>query len=48
MAHERVSTPRLEAALERIRPVIAALPGGREARTFASMHDEREWFEGRL
>lgn len=64
MTHERVSTPRLEAALERLRPVVEALPGaleklshgsptfftgeGRKARTFASLHDEREWFEGRL
>ena len=64
MAHERVSTERLEAALERLRPVIEALPGafeklshgsptfwtgqGRKARTFASLHDERQWFEGRL
>ena len=64
MAHEVINTPRLQAALERIRPVIAALPGafeklshgsptffvgdGRRARTFASLHDEREWGEGRL
>ena len=64
MPHERVSTPRLEAALERLLPVVEALPGafekrshgsptfftgeGRKARTFASLHDEREWFEGRL
>ena len=64
MAHEVVSTPRLEAALERLRPVALALPGvverrshgsptfftaeGRKGRTFASLHDEREWFEGRL
>lgn len=64
MAHERVSTPRLDAALDRLRPVVAALPGaserlshgsptfftgtGRRARTFASLHDERKWFEGRL
>lgn len=64
MAHEIVSTPRLEAALERLRPVVAALPGaverrshgsptfftaeGRKGRTFASLHDERQWFEGRL
>jgi hypothetical protein len=64
MAHERVSTERLEAALERLRPVVEALPGtfeklshgsptfwtgeSRRARTFASLHDEREWFEGRL
>jgi hypothetical protein len=64
MAHEVIDTPRLQAALERIRPVIAALPGafeklshgsptffvgeGRRARTFASLHDEREWGEGRL
>lgn len=64
MAHEIVSTPRLDAALERLRPVVAALPDaferlshgsptffcgeGRRARTFASLHDEREWFEGRL
>ena len=64
MAHEVVSTPRLQAALARLRPVVRALPGaeervshgsptffagqGRAARTFASLHDEREWFEGRL
>jgi hypothetical protein len=64
MAHEVIDTPRLQAALERIRPVIAALPSafeklshgsptffvgeGRRARTFASLHDEREWGEGRL
>jgi hypothetical protein len=64
MAHQVIDTPRLQAALERIRPVIAALPGafeklshgsptffvgeGRSARTFASLHDEREWGEGRL
>jgi hypothetical protein len=64
VAHEVVSTPRLQAALERLRPVVAALPGaverlshgaptfftgeGRKGRTFASLHDEREWFEGRL
>jgi hypothetical protein len=64
MAHEPVSTPRLEAALERLRPVVEALPDaferrshgsptffagrGRGARTFASLHDEREWFAGRL
>lgn len=64
MAHEVVSTPRLQAALERIRPVLAELPGvveklshgsptfwtgeRRKDRTFASLHDEREWFEGRL
>ena len=64
MAHEVVDTPRLRAALERIRPVIAALPAaseklshgtptffageGRKARTFASLHDERQWGEGRL
>ncbi len=64
MAHERVSTPRLEAALERLRPVVAALPDaeerlshgsptfftgpGRKGRTFASLHDEREWAQGRL
>ena len=64
MAHEIVSTPRLTAALARLRPVVHALPGaeerlshgsptfftgpGRSARTFASLHDEREWFEGRL
>ncbi len=64
MAHEIVSTPRLEAALERLRPVALALPGviekrshgsptfftadGRKGRTFASLHDEREWGEGRL
>jgi len=64
VAHEVVSTPRLTAALERLRPVVQALPGaeervshgsptfftgpGRSGRTFASLHDEREWFEGRL
>jgi hypothetical protein len=64
VAHPIVSTPRLEAARERLRPVIEALPGaeerishgsptfftgdGKSARTFASLHDEREWFEGRL
>jgi hypothetical protein len=64
VAHPVVSTPRLEAAMERIRPVALALPGavekvshgsptfftadGRKGRTFASVHDEREWFEGRL
>ena len=64
MAHDVISTPRLQAALDRIRPVIEALPGafeklshgsptffvgeGSKARTFASLHDEREWGEGRL
>jgi hypothetical protein len=64
VAHPIVSTPRLEAAMERIRPVALALPGvverpshgsptfftavGRRGRTFASVHDEREWYEGRL
>jgi hypothetical protein len=64
MAHPIVSTPRLEAAMDRIRPVAVALPGvverlshgsptfftaeGRKGRTFASVHDEREWHEGRL
>ena len=64
MAHEVVSTSRLEAAMNRIRPIALALPDvtervahgsptfftgtGRKARTFASVHDEREWFEGRL
>jgi hypothetical protein len=64
VAHPVVTTPRLEAAMERIRPVALALPGaveklshgtptfftaeGRKGRTFASVHDEREWFEGRL
>lgn len=64
MAHEKVSTPRLEAALDRLGPVATALPGtvarrshgsptfftaeGRKGRTFASLHDEREWGEGRL
>jgi hypothetical protein len=64
VAHPVISTPRLEAAMERIRPVALALPGavekvshgsptfftadGRKGRTFASVHDEREWFEGRL
>ena len=64
VAHEVISTPRLQAALERLRPVIEALPGafeklshgsptffvgdGRKARTFASLHDERQRGEGRL
>lgn len=64
MAHEIVSTPRLEAALDRMRPIADALEGvverrshgvptwftreGRTGRTFCSLHDEREWFEGRL
>jgi len=64
LTHPVVLTPRLEAALGRVRPVVAALPGavekishgsptfftaeGRAGRTFASLHDEREWFEGRL
>ena len=64
MAHEIVSTPRLEAAIERLRPVVLAIPGaeerrshgsptfftqeGRRGRTFASLHDERQWGEGRL
>ena len=64
MPHEVVDTPRLRAALDRLRPVVEALPSafekvshgtptffvgkGRKARTFASLHDEREWFEGRL
>ena len=64
MAHEVVDTPRLRAALDRLRPVVEALPSafekvshgtptffvgtGSKARTFASLHDEREWFEGRL
>ena len=64
VAHEVVDTPRLRAALDRLRPVVAALPSafekvshgtptffvgkGSKARTFASLHDEREWFEGRL
>lgn len=64
MAHPVVSTPRLEAALERIRPIALAIPDviekrshgvptfftaeGRKGRTFCSVHDEREWFEGRL
>jgi hypothetical protein len=64
MAHPIVSTPRLERAMTRIRPVALALPGvvervshgsptfftaeGRKGRTFASVHDEREWYEGRL
>ena len=64
VAHEVISTPRLQAALERLRPVIDALPGafeklshgspaffvgeGRKARTFASLHDERQWGKGRL
>ena len=64
MAHPIVSTPRLEKALKRIRPIALALPEveerrshgsptffagvGSKARTFASLHDEREWFEGRL
>ena len=64
MAHPIVDTPRLNAAAERLRPVIARLPDaeerishgtptyftgpGRKGRTFASLHDEREWGEGRL
>lgn len=64
MAHPLVSTPRLAAAMERIRPVALAIPGvvekvshgsptfftgpRRSDRTFCSVHDEREWFEGRL
>ena len=64
MAHPIVSTPRLEAAMKKIRPIALALPDvtekpshgtptffagpGSKARTFASVHDEREWFEGRL
>ena len=64
VAHPIVSTPRLEAAMERIRPIALALPGvverpshgsptfftaaGRAGKTFASVHDERQWFEGRL
>ena len=64
VAHEVVDTPRLRAALDRLRPVVEALPSafekvshgtptffvgkGSKARTFASLHDEREWFEGRL
>jgi hypothetical protein len=64
VAHEVVRTPRLLAALERLRPAAQALPGveervshgvptwftgpGRRGRTFASLHDEREHFEGRL
>jgi hypothetical protein len=64
VAHPIVSTPRLEAAMEQVRPLALALPGvvekvshgsptfftgeGRKGRTFASVHDEREWFEGRL
>ncbi|HET6830795.1 MAG TPA: MmcQ/YjbR family DNA-binding protein [Solirubrobacterales bacterium] len=64
MAHPIVKTPRLKAAMERIRPITLALPGvvekvshgsptfftadGRKGRTFASVHDEREWGEGRL
>jgi hypothetical protein len=64
VAHPIVSTPRLEAAMERIRPLAMALPGvveklshgtptfftaeGSKGRTFASVHDEREWGEGRL
>lgn len=64
MTHPIVSTPRLEAAMQLIRPIALALPGvverlshgsptffngeGRRGRTFASVHDEREWGEGRL
>lgn len=64
MTHPVVNTPRLVAAMERIRPVALALPGvvervshgsptfftaeGTTGRTFASVHDEREWGEGRL
>ncbi len=64
MSHPVVNTPRLVAAMERIRPVALALPGvvervshgsptfftaeGPKGRTFASVHDEREWYEGRL
>ena len=64
VSHPLVSTPRLEAARSRLRPVIAGLPGaeerishgtptyftgaGRKGRTFASLHDERGYFEGRL
>jgi hypothetical protein len=64
MAHPLVSTPRLEAALAALRPLVAAIPGaeerrshgtptfftgpGRRGRTFASLHDERDHFEGRL
>ncbi len=64
MAHPIVATPRLDAALERMRPIAAAVTGvvekvshgsptwftkdGRAGRTFASLHDEREHFEGRL
>jgi hypothetical protein len=62
--HPIVSTPRLEAAMERIRPIALALPDvverpshgsptfftaeGSKGKTFASVHDEREWGEGRL
>jgi hypothetical protein len=64
MAHPVVNTPRLQAARERLAPVIAALPGaeerishgsptyftgpGRKGRTFASLHDERDYSLGRL
>jgi len=64
MAHPVVDTPRLRAAMKRIRPIVLALPDaeerlshgtptfftgpGRKGRTFCSVHDEREWFEGRL
>lgn len=64
MAHPITDTPRLRAAAERLRPVVAGLPGaeerlshgsptyftgpGRKGRSFASLHDEREWREGRL
>jgi hypothetical protein len=64
MADPIVRTPRLEAAMDHIRPVALALPGvverpshgaptfftaeGPKGRTFASVHDEREWHEGRL
>ena len=45
MAHEVIDTPRLQAALERIRPVIAALPGAFEKLSHGS---PTEWGEGRL
>lgn len=64
MAHEIVSSARLEAAMEHVRPIALALPGvverpshgmptfftaeGRRGKTFASVHDERDHFEGRL
>jgi hypothetical protein len=64
VAHPVVITPRLQAAVERIRPIALGLPGaterishgsptfftadGRRGKTFASVHNERDWGEGRL